>query len=102
MINDMNVCQYDTLDIDADIRKHDGTVYTLAEGDKLWLTIKKSFESEALINIKTDTKYFEIDEIELSPGDYLLEMGIIYADERSETLVQSKLFVADRLRGEDE
>lgn len=100
--HDIVVKQYDALDFDIVIYNANGTTHTLASGEKLWLTVKKALGGTALINEQLTSLHYKADSITLNPGVYQLEIGLIFADDTTETAVQTQLIVEDRLRGESE
>lgn len=76
--------------------------YTLLEGDKLFLTVKKTADSEALIKKSytsadfTDgvatIKFEPTDTDNLSVGDYRYDIELKYANGDKDTVVKSTLF----------
>lgn len=86
----LSVVQGDKLNLDIKLQLNNQR-YDLNYGEKIWFDVfKKSYDSdtsEALIHIEQESNMIRIQQIDLEPGDYLFNVGIIFADGSTKTIL---------------
>lgn len=82
--------QGDALEFEFTITDETGEPYEMQEGDKLFFMVAEScISGDCKIHIEQAESYFQISKIDLKPGNYDFDAGIIFADGRVKTLINA-------------
>lgn len=80
----------DALEFNFTITDANGEPYELEQGDKLFFTVAESCVSgDCKIHIEQPGTFFQIHKLNLKPGNYDFDAGIIFADGRIKTLINA-------------
>lgn len=92
----------DVLEFDVVLTQEDGTAFKLEDNDKLWFAVKAHYaDEEPLVYVLQHDTHFKIDgkKNEIPAGVYHYELGILFSDNTERTLINSKLYVNNKIKG---
>lgn len=85
---ELTTVQGDALEFTFNIIDENEEDYELQEGEKLFFMVGPYCVSgDCKIHIEQPEKYFQIPKVDLEPGTYEFDAGIIFADGRTKTLI---------------